>query len=101
MTQAILIVVTQVTPVTLIVVVTLVTLDWTWIVDIRVNLVILVTWVSPKSSCHSSLQGLHSHCCYPCQPVILVTCHPSVRCHYDVDFNDYQIEEFCGRAVPP
>ena len=48
MTQAILIVVTQVTPVTLIVVVTLVTLDWTWIMDIRVNLVILVTWVSPK-----------------------------------------------------
>ena len=24
-----------------------------------------------------------------------------VSCHYDVDFNDYQIEEFCGRAVPP
>ena len=48
MTQAILIFVTQVTPVTLIVVVTLVTLDCTWIMDIRVNLVILVTWVSPK-----------------------------------------------------
>ena len=48
MTQVILIVVTQVTSVTLIVVVTLVTLDWTWTLDIRVNLVILVTWVSPK-----------------------------------------------------
>ena len=24
-----------------------------------------------------------------------------VSCHYDVDFNDYQIEEFCERAVPP
>ena len=48
MTQAILIVVTQVTFVTLIVLVTLVTLDWTWTMDIRVNLVILVTWVSPR-----------------------------------------------------
>ena len=48
MTQVILIVVTQVTSVTLIVVVTLVTLDWTWTMDIRANLVILVTWVSPK-----------------------------------------------------
>ena len=48
MTQVILIVATQFTSVTLIVVVTLVTLDWTWTMDIRVNLVILVTWVSPK-----------------------------------------------------
>ena len=48
MTQVILFVVTQVTSFTLIVVVTLVTLDWTWTMDIRVNLVILVTWVSPK-----------------------------------------------------
>ena len=48
MTQVILIVVTQVTSVTLIVVVTLVTLDWTWTMDIRVNLVILATWVSPQ-----------------------------------------------------
>ena len=48
MTQVILIVVTQVTSVTLIVLVTLVTLDWTWTMDIRVNLVILVTWVSPR-----------------------------------------------------
>ena len=48
MTQVILIVVTQVTSVTLIVVVTLVTLDWTWTMDIRVNLAIPSTWVSPK-----------------------------------------------------
>ena len=48
MTQVILIVVTQVTSLTLIGVVTLVTMDWTWTMDIRVNLVILVTWVSPK-----------------------------------------------------
>ena len=48
MTQVILIVVTQVTSVTLIVVVTLVDLDWTWTMDICVNLVILVTRVPPK-----------------------------------------------------
>ena len=77
MTRVILIVVTQVTYVTLIVVVTLVTLDWTWTMDTRVNLVILVPGSLLSSHGHSSLQGLPGHCCNPCHPVILVTCHPS------------------------
>ena len=46
---------------------------------------------------------------YKVFPVIVVTLvTPSfwsfvtlVSCHYDVDFNDYQIEEFCGRALVP